>query len=68
MDIKADTHKSQEKTSDVFDSYSSLYGRDKQQQQQQNKNHFPYMTLSNKLQYMYLVICCVKQINILLQN
>ena len=43
MDIKADTHKSQEKTSDVFDSYSSLYGRDKQQQQQQqqqNKNTF----------------------------
>ena len=67
MDINADTHKSQEKTSDVFDSYSSLYGRDKQQQQQQQK-HFPYMTLSNKLQYMYLVICYVKQINILLQN
>lgn len=66
MDINADTHKSQEKTSDVFDSYSSLYGRDKQQQQQQK--HFPYMTLSNKLQYMYLVICYVKQINILLQN
>ena len=44
MDIKADTHKSQEKTSDVFDSYSSLYGRDKQQQQQQqqqqNENTF----------------------------
>ena len=41
MDIKADTHKSQEKTSDVFDSYSSLYGWDKQQQQQQqNKNTF----------------------------
>ena len=41
MNINADTHKSQEKTSDVFDSYSSLYGRDKQQQQQQqNKNTF----------------------------
>ena len=40
MDIKADTHKSQEKTSDVFDSYSSLYGWDKQQQQQENKNTF----------------------------
>ena len=51
MDINADTHKSQEKTSDVFDSYSSLYGRDKQQQQQQQQKHFPYMTLSNKLQY-----------------
>lgn len=39
MDINADAHKSQEKTSDVFDSYSSLCGWDKQQQQQ-NKNTF----------------------------
>ena len=41
MDINADTHESQEKTPHLFDSYSSLYGRDKQQQQQkQNKNTF----------------------------
>lgn len=39
MDINADTHKSQEKTSNVFDSYSSLCGWDKQQQQNKNTFH-----------------------------
>lgn len=39
MNINADTRKSQEKAPHLFDSYSSLYGQDKQQQQQ-NKNTF----------------------------